>query len=307
MRRLCILLALLLLLGSLAGCASGAAPKQPDGAQREDVPEEDTSVPEEPDTDVPEPEGGESAGPGPGETAPVPAPEAIVLQDFTVETVDGGTFTLSEAMKDHELVLINLFATWCGPCRMEFPYMQEALDQRSGSVAAVVLSVDPGDTGDMLRDYVQETGLTLPVASGAGLDVADYAAEAIPTTLLVDRTGRLAGVEVGAKTSAQEFLDLFDGFTGEDYDPGTAVYTVYVYDIATQQMIPGAVVNFCTDTACTPVTADGDGAAVFTGPPARYHVQIISVPEGMQPYYGDEFTTEPYGQTFYVPYMEAER
>ena len=107
-------------------------------------------------------------------------------------------------------------------------------------------------------------------------------------------------------TSAQDFLDLFDGFTGEDYDPGVCTYTVYVYDVATQEMISGAVVNFCTDTTCTPVAAGEDGAAVFTGPPARYHVEIISVPEGFVPYYVNEFTTEPYGETYYVPYMEAE-
>ena len=49
------------------------------------------------------------------EESATPASEAEYLEDFTVETVGGGTFTLSEELADHKLVLINLFATWCEP------------------------------------------------------------------------------------------------------------------------------------------------------------------------------------------------
>ena len=68
------------------------------------------------------------------------------FEDFTVETIDGGSFTLSEALKDKDLVLINLWATWCGPCRMEFPYMQQAYEQYSDRIAIIALSVEPEDT-----------------------------------------------------------------------------------------------------------------------------------------------------------------
>ena len=43
--------------------------------------------------------------------------------DFSVTDCDGNTFTLSEALKGHEAVLINLWATWCPPCRLEFPFL----------------------------------------------------------------------------------------------------------------------------------------------------------------------------------------
>ena len=51
------------------------------------------------------------------------------LADFTVETIDGGSFTLSEALEEKDLVVINLWATWCPPCEREFPYLQKAYEQ----------------------------------------------------------------------------------------------------------------------------------------------------------------------------------
>lgn len=51
------------------------------------------------------------------------------MPDFTVSTLDGGTFTLSDALKEKDAVLVNFWATWCGPCAFEFPYLEEAYEQ----------------------------------------------------------------------------------------------------------------------------------------------------------------------------------
>ena len=48
-----------------------------------------------------------------------------VLADFSVKTINGSVFTLSESLKTHDLVLINFWATWCGPCCMEFPFSKQ--------------------------------------------------------------------------------------------------------------------------------------------------------------------------------------
>ena len=51
------------------------------------------------------------------------------MPDFTVTAIDGETYTFSEVLLEKELVLINIFATWCPPCAMEFPAMEEAYQQ----------------------------------------------------------------------------------------------------------------------------------------------------------------------------------
>ena len=236
----------------------------------------------------------------PPETAvPAEKPEGEYLKDFTVGTIDGKDFTLSKALEDHELVLINLWATWCGPCRMEFPYLQQAWTECADRVAVIALSIEPTDTEDVLREFADENELSFPIGQVGDTGLDRFVTVGIPTTLLVDRNMRVVALEIGAKTSKEEFLDFFDSYSGPNYDPRVSTYTVYVYDY-NYQGVEGVVVNFCTDLTCTPVTSDAEGTAVFTGAPDRYHVQVIGIPEGMELLSDAEWYTEPYSQTFLV-------
>ena len=140
------------------------------------------------------------------------------LDDFSVTCISGETFTLSEALAEKDLVLINLWATWCGPCQAEFPYLEEAYEQYQDRVEVIALSVEPEDTEEALTAFAEEYGLTFPIANEGGLGLADtFVTEGIPTTLAVDRFGNVAFLEVGSQSSAGAFTRVFDYFLSEDY------------------------------------------------------------------------------------------
>ena len=87
--------------------------------------------------------------------------------DFQTMDTERNVFSLSEALKDHEAVLINLWASWCEPCVHEFPYLNEAYNKYKDKVAFVGLTVEPEDTWDILRDMKKEYSMEYPVAREA--------------------------------------------------------------------------------------------------------------------------------------------
>ena len=150
------------------------------------------------------------------------------LPDFTVATIDGGSFTLSEALKEKDMVLINLWATWCPPCEMEFPFMEEAYELYQDKVAVVALSIEPEDTDAKLAEYAEAHGMTFPVGSASGTNLGPtFATLGIPTSLIVDRFGNIGYIEIGAQTATTSFTRAFDAFVGEDYAESIVMQTVY--------------------------------------------------------------------------------
>ena len=109
---------------------------------------------------------------------------------FTVRTLDGDT--LSTEQWRGRVVLVNVWATWCLPCRAEMP-MLEATWQRHRNAGLVVLGASVDRTGeDGVRAFVQERGISYPIAVvnnvvvGALGGVLGY-----PTSVLIGRDGRV--------------------------------------------------------------------------------------------------------------------
>ena len=146
--------------------------------------------------------------------APVQAePEDLVgqiLPDFTVKTIDGSTFTLSESLKTHDLVLVNFWASWCGPCCMEFPHLETAWERYSDRVDVIALSVEETDTFDTLKGFAGQNGLKFHIGRDETKMFDQMGGSAIPTTLLIDKNRRVVSVEIGSKSSVEEFTGLFD-------------------------------------------------------------------------------------------------
>lgn len=139
------------------------------------------------------------------------------LQDFTFTTYDGQTITLSDVLKDKDAVLINIWATWCGPCRNEFPFLEEAYRQYQDRVEVIALSCEPSDTADTLASFAAEYGLSFKIGQDPVGFLNALGVNSIPTSLVVDRFGTICFIESGSQPDVASFVRLFDAFVGDDY------------------------------------------------------------------------------------------
>lgn len=111
--------------------------------------------------------------------------------DFVVQTLDGDSVRLADLRG--QVVLVNFWATWCPPCRIEMPGFQRVWEDYGDQGFTIVgLSVDQGIRSDVAR-WVEDRGLTFPIAFAPGSVVRSYGgAHVLPTSILIDRDGRIA-------------------------------------------------------------------------------------------------------------------
>ncbi|GHT82759.1 hypothetical protein FACS1894137_02270 [Spirochaetia bacterium] len=117
--------------------------------------------------------------------------------DFTVPLLNGGTRQLS-ALRG-KVVVFNIWATWCPPCRAEMPSM-EALYQKYKDKGLEILAVDSGEEEQDVARFIRQYGFTFPI----GLDVSGeitepYGTGYIPTTYIIDRQGKIISQIVGGR------------------------------------------------------------------------------------------------------------
>lgn len=154
--------------------------------------------------------------------------------EFTVTDTEGNTFKLSEALNDHEAVLINFWATWCGPCGNEFPYLQSLYEKYGDRVAFIALSTDDDDTMEKIAAYRQERGITFPMGRDEGAVLYRQLNEnGIPDTVIVDRFGNTAFIRCGAFINEAAAERTLAAFLGDDYNE-TKVLTDIPADTSTQ-------------------------------------------------------------------------
>ncbi len=143
---------------------------------------------------------GPLATPAPAPVAGAPAP------DFTLASLSGQTVRLS-ALKG-QVVLINFWATWCGPCQLEMPTIQQAYNVRK-SQGLIVLAVNLNEPAKDVQAYVDNLRLTFPVLLDPGDAVSNlYRVRGYPTSYFIDRTGTVAVEQVGMMTDAQLAANL---------------------------------------------------------------------------------------------------
>ena len=139
------------------------------------------------------------------------------MPDFTVSLTDGTSANLSETLKEKDLVVLNVFASWCGPCEREFPGMESVYQVNKDRVEIISVSGDPSDTMEVISEYKSGHGLSFPMGlAGDGLSFMKF--PGFPTTVFIDRDGKVGFVKIGAFASEKDFEEKISYFLSPDYD-----------------------------------------------------------------------------------------
>ncbi len=148
---------------------------------------------------------------GPANAGSAPLPVAGVLApDFTLKTLDGGEVSLSQFRG--RPVLINFWASWCPPCRLEMPDLVRAYETHKAD-GFVILGIDLTfqDSIPDVQAFVEEFNMTFPVLLDETSEVTLnlYQLRGLPMSIFVDRNGVIARMHIGAMTGEQ--IDEFVG------------------------------------------------------------------------------------------------
>ena len=122
--------------------------------------------------------------------------------DFVLKSSAGENLRLSEHRGD--VVMINFWATWCGPCRQEMPLLDD-LYNRYERVGFNLLGVNIDDDSRRAMQMIEELGVNFPVLFDERKEVSQlYDVQAMPVTVLVDREGKVRHVHHGYKPGYEE-------------------------------------------------------------------------------------------------------
>jgi peroxiredoxin len=134
--------------------------------------------------------------------------------DFTLPARDGGTVSLSDLRG--QVVMINFWATWCGPCRQEMPLLQQ-LYGKYEPLGFTLLGVNVEPDSAPAQDWLKKVSVTFPILFDRDNKVsAQFGVEAMPSTVLIDREGNVRHVHRGYKPGDEStYADLVRGLVKE--------------------------------------------------------------------------------------------
>jgi len=141
---------------------------------------------------------------GDGSIEVVQVEKRVPAPDFTLPTLSGADFTLSKQLG--KVVVMNVWASWCAPCRAEAPALQDVWEE-SDQKKVQFVGLDTRDSDTAAQNFVDRYGISYPQAIDPEARVQllfrdTLPAQAIPSTLIVDAKGNVAARILGATTEA---------------------------------------------------------------------------------------------------------
>jgi len=125
--------------------------------------------------------------------------------EFRLKNLQGADVTLADYKG--KVVLLDFWATWCGPCRQEMPEF-EKIHRGDAGPDVVVLALDVDEAQEIVVEYLAKEKFTFPILLGKGTGVVErYGVHAYPTTFAIDKQGLVADVIVGGGPNGRVRLD----------------------------------------------------------------------------------------------------
>lgn len=135
--------------------------------------------------------------------------------DFTAQLVSGEEFSLSQ--QNDKVILLNFWASWCGPCVEEMPAFEKLAEEYKDEVA--VLAVNCMEDQKTVEKFIKKNGYTFSVAFDEEGSICDkYPSDGIPYTLVIDADGVIQNIFVGAldaEAQYQVYKKAIDAILGE--------------------------------------------------------------------------------------------
>lgn len=141
----------------------------------------------------------EAGSPAPVELKPPPPPEEVEVGKpapaLSVKTVNGKGNLSLESLSG-KIVVVDFWATWCGPCKQSLPKLESLAKQNAGNVEFVGISVD--DQVDGVADFAKANGASFAIGWDEGHSIANrWKVDTMPTTYVVDGTGKIRFIHAG--------------------------------------------------------------------------------------------------------------
>ena len=201
--------------------------------------------------------------------------------DFALPLTDGSEAKLSELLKDKEVVVLNIFASWCGPCEKEFPDMEKTYQKYKDKMEIVAVSGDLvlDEMEDMVK-YKEEHNLSFLIGM-KNESIDSLKVGGFPTTYVIDRNGRIVFSQSSAFLREGDFEKVVTSLMGDDYEgKQVALYNFYVVN-KDKHRLPGIEIRLYNDTVDETITTGEDGiASYFTQDAQDLKIEILNLPDG---------------------------